>query len=74
MYENIVKLIGKTPMVRLKKEKGLADIYVKLEKFNPSGSIKDRAAHQMIIDAEIDGKLQKGDIILEPTSGNTGVA
>jgi cysteine synthase len=74
MYENIVKLIGKTPMVRLKKEKGLADIYVKLEKFNPSGSVKDRAAHQMIVDAETDGKLQKGDIILEPTSGNTGVA
>jgi len=74
MYENIVKLIGKTPMVKLKKEKGLADIYVKLEKFNPSGSVKDRAAHQMIADAETDGKLQKGDIILEPTSGNTGVA
>ncbi len=74
MYENIVELIGKTPMVRLKKEKGLADIYVKLEKFNPSGSVKDRAAHQMIVDAETDGKLQKGDIILEPTSGNTGVA
>jgi len=74
MYENIVKLIGNTPMVKLKKEKGLADIYVKLEKFNPSGSIKDRAAHQMILDAQTDGKLKKGDIILEPTSGNTGVA
>ncbi|OQY40665.1 MAG: cysteine synthase A [Fusobacteriia bacterium 4572_74] len=74
MYENIVELIGNTPMVRLKKEKGLADIYVKLEKFNPSGSVKDRAAYQMIIDAETDGKLKQGNIILEPTSGNTGVA
>jgi len=74
MYENIVKLIGNTPMVKLKKEKGLADIYVKLEKFNPSGSIKDRAAYQMILDAQTDGKLKKGDTILEPTSGNTGVA
>ena len=74
MYENIVKLIGNTPMVKLKKEKGLADIYVKLEKFNPSGSIKDRAAHQMILDAQTDGRLKKGGVILEPTSGNTGVA
>lgn len=74
MYENIVQLIGNTPMVKLKKEKGLADIYVKLEKFNPSGSIKDRAAYQMILDAQTDGKLKKGNIILEPTSGNTGVA
>ena len=74
MYKNIVELIGNTPMVKLKNEKGLADIYVKLEKFNPSGSIKDRAAYQMIIDGEIEGKLKKGNIILEPTSGNTGVA
>jgi cysteine synthase A len=74
MYENIIQLIGNTPMVKLKKEKGLADIYVKLEKFNPSGSIKDRAAYQMILDAQTDGKLKKGNIILEPTSGNTGVA
>lgn len=74
MYENIVKLIGNTPMVKLKKEKGLADIYIKLEKFNPSGSIKDRAAYQMLLDAQTHGKLQQGDIILEPTSGNTGVA
>lgn len=74
MYKNIVELIGNTPMVKLKKEKGLADIYIKLEKFNPSGSVKDRAAYQMIIDAQIDGKLQKGNTILEPTSGNTGVA
>ncbi|MGB6129901.1 MAG: cysteine synthase A [Psychrilyobacter sp.] len=74
MYSNIVELIGNTPMVKLKKEKGLSDIYVKLEKFNPSGSIKDRAAYQMIVDAEADGKLNQGDIILEPTSGNTGVA
>lgn len=74
MYKNIVELIGNTPMVKLKKEKGLADIYVKLEKFNPSGSIKDRAAYQMIVDAQTNGKLKEGDIILEPTSGNTGVA
>ncbi|RUA09939.1 MAG: cysteine synthase A [Fusobacteria bacterium] len=74
MYKNIIELIGNTPIVKLKPEKGLADIYVKLEKFNPSGSIKDRAALQMILDAIENKKLKKGDTILEPTSGNTGVA
>ena len=74
IYKNIIELIGNTPIVKLKPEKGLADIYVKLEKFNPSGSIKDRAALQMILDAIENKKLKKGDTILEPTSGNTGVA
>ena len=74
MYKNIIELIGNTPMIKLKSEGNMADIYVKLEKFNPSGSIKDRAALQMIRDAIEDKKLKKGDTILEPTSGNTGVA
>ncbi|MCK5780482.1 MAG: cysteine synthase A [Psychrilyobacter sp.] len=74
MYKNIIELIGNTPMIKIKTDEESADVYVKLEKFNPSGSIKDRAALQMILDAEKEGNLKKGGIILEPTSGNTGIA
>ncbi len=77
VYENVSSLIGKTPLVRLsgyKKEKSLnADILGKLEYFNPAGSIKDRVALYMIADAEEKGLLNKNSVIIEPTSGNTGI-
>ncbi|MCI5839201.1 MAG: cysteine synthase A [Peptoniphilaceae bacterium] len=76
IYNNISKLVGKTPLVKLEslKKDSRADIYVKLEKNNPGASIKDRAALYMILDAEEKGLLKKGDTIVEPSSGNTGVA
>ncbi|WP_409069151.1 cysteine synthase A [Clostridium sp. FAM 1755] len=75
VYEDSINLIGNTPMFKLKnmKEENMADVYVKLEKFNPGGSIKDRAALGMIEEAEKMGKIKPGDIIVEPTSGNTGI-
>jgi cysteine synthase A len=76
LRNNTLDLIGKTPMVRLTKltTEDMADVYVKLESFNPGGSVKDRAAYQMIIDAEALGHLKSGSVIIEPTSGNTGIA
>ncbi|MCB2289142.1 cysteine synthase A [Clostridium sp. CS001] len=76
MYNNVLDMIGSTPMLRLNKlVKGdMADIFVKLEKFNPAGSIKDRAALGMIEKAEELGLLKDGYTIVEPTSGNTGIA
>lgn len=75
LYENSIELIGNTPMFKLNnmREENMADVYVKLEKFNPGGSIKDRAALGMIEEAEKDGKIKPGDVIVEPTSGNTGI-
>ncbi|MCQ2463453.1 MAG: cysteine synthase A [Clostridia bacterium] len=77
IYENIGQLIGKTPLLRVNnliKENGLqADILVKLEYFNPAGSAKDRVALNMLDEAEKSGKLKNGTVIIEPTSGNTGV-
>ena len=77
VYNNAFELIGKTPLIRLNKiEKhfGLkSSIYAKVESFNPAGSIKDRAAYNMIIQKEKRGELKKGSIIIEPTSGNTGI-
>ena len=75
IYENIVDLIGKTPSVRLNHivDENMAEVYVKLEYFNPTGSIKDRAAMQMVKEMALSGKLKKGDTIVEPTSGNTGI-
>ena len=75
VYENIVQTIGKTPIVKLSgvKEAGMAEIYAKLEFFNPGGSVKDRIAAGMILGMQKDGRLKKGDTIVEPTSGNTGV-
>ncbi len=71
---NVAELIGNTPLVKLgKMNDGKARILLKLEYFNPSGSVKDRAALAMIDDAERSGKLQKGSLIIEPTSGNTGI-
>ena len=74
--KNITELIGNTPLVRLNKlTKGLgAEVVVKLESFNPCSSLKDRIGLSMIEDAEKQGKIDKDTIILEPTSGNTGVA
>ncbi|WP_311530762.1 cysteine synthase A [uncultured Anaerococcus sp.] len=70
------ELIGNTPLLKLNslKKEGRADIYVKVEKNNIAGSIKDRIALYMIEEAEKNGELQKGGTIVEPTSGNTGVA
>ncbi|WP_411954165.1 cysteine synthase A [Alkalibacillus sp. S2W] len=75
VVNNITDLIGDTPLVKLNKlspEDG-ADIYLKLEFFNPSGSVKDRAAYNMMIEAENAGELKAGSTIIEPTSGNTGI-
>jgi cysteine synthase A len=75
MVSSIVDLIGETPVVRLHRLTGPedAEVYVKLEYFNPSGSVKDRAAYNLIAQAEKDGTLQPGGTIIEPTSGNTGI-
>lgn len=71
---NLTELIGNTPLVRLNKlNNGGADVVVKLEYFNPANSVKDRAAYQMILDAEQDGKINQETLIIEPTSGNTGI-
>ena len=74
-YDNILDTIGATPVVRLNKSSAPDDVkvWVKLEAFNPAGSVKDRPALNMIIDAEKRGVLKLGDTIVEPTSGNTGI-
>ena len=72
---NIAELIGNTPLVKLNRlpDSEGANVYVKLESFNPSGSVKDRAAYNMIVTAENNGELVPGATIIEPTSGNTGI-
>ncbi len=75
VYESILDTIGQTPVVRLQKMAPKnAQVYVKIESFNPAGSIKDRAVLRMIDDAEEKGLLKSGGVIVEPTSGNTGIA
>ncbi|WP_024614805.1 cysteine synthase A [Clostridium sp. Ade.TY] len=75
IYNNSLEMIGNTPILKMRStDKDSADIYVKLEKFNVGGSVKDRAALGMIEKAEKNGILKEGDIIVEPTSGNTGIA
>ena len=78
VYTSILECIGETPLVRLsgiEKEYGCqAQLYGKIEYFNPAGSVKDRAAYEMICQAERDGKLSKGGTVIEATSGNTGIA
>lgn len=74
IFNNITETIGKTPLVRLNKiNKSQATVLVKLESFNPGGSVKDRIALSMIESAEKSGALKPGDVIIEPTSGNTGI-
>lgn len=75
IYASSLELIGKTPIVKLNQivPEGAADVYVKLEFFNPGSSVKDRIALSMVEDAEKDGRLKAGDTIVEPTSGNTGI-
>lgn len=75
IYTSIDQLIGNTPLLKLNRivPEDAADVYVKLEFFNPAGSIKDRIALAMIEKAEAEGKLKPGDTIIEPTSGNTGI-
>lgn len=71
---SIIELIGNTPLVRVNKlNESEAEVYVKLESFNPLSSAKDRVALAMIEAAEREGKLKKGSVIIEPTSGNTGI-
>ncbi|MFP3322580.1 cysteine synthase A [Planococcus sp. SIMBA_160] len=74
-YDSITDLIGDTPVVKLNRivPEGAADVYVKLEMFNPTKSVKDRAAYNMIKQAEESGELKQGSTIIEPTSGNTGI-
>lgn len=77
VYDSILDLVGKTPLVELKRieeKEGLqAKLIVKVESFNPAGSVKDRIAKAMIEDAEAKGLLKEGSVIIEPTSGNTGI-
>ena len=77
IYTSADQLIGKTPLLELvhieKEEKLEAKVLAKLEYFNPAGSVKDRIAKAMIDDAEASGKLKPGSVIIEPTSGNTGI-
>lgn len=77
VYKSAAELIGKTPLlelVHIEQDLGLkAKLFGKLEYFNPTGSIKDRAAISMIVDAEQKGLLKQGATIIEPTSGNTGI-
>jgi cysteine synthase A len=75
IINNIYEIIGKTPLVKLNNScEEMGDILVKIESFNPGGSIKDRAALYMIKDAEEKGVLKEGGTIIEPTSGSTGIA
>ena len=77
IYDNILELVGNTPLLHLNRiienEKLQADLYAKVESYNPAGSVKDRAALHMIESAEAEGKLKDGGTIVEGTSGNTGI-
>ena len=78
VYQSVDELAKRTPLLalnKLKKEQNLqANIFAKLEYFNPTGSVKDRAAKAMLDEAEKSGKLNRNAVIIEPTSGNTGIA
>lgn len=73
-FQNILETIGNTPVVKINKLfNSDSEVWIKLEKSNPGGSIKDRIALSMIEDAEAKGLLNKDSVIIEPTSGNTGI-
>ncbi|MBU5591376.1 cysteine synthase A [Clostridium sp. MSJ-4] len=76
IFNNVLEMIGNTPLLKLENlmKENEGEIYLKLEKYNPAGSVKDRAALGMIEKAEETGALKAGDVIVEPTSGNTGIA
>src|SRR5579872_5367767 len=76
IYDNLADTFGNTPLVKIPRlNRGLgATVLVKMESFNPAGSVKDRIGVAMIEAAERDGKLKAGRIVIEPTSGNTGIA
>lgn len=76
IYNNLLEMVGNTPVIKLNNVADVngADVYVKLEGKNPGGSVKDRAALSMIVEAEKSGVLKKGMTIIEPTSGNTGIS
>ena len=77
IYSSLTELIGHTPLLEVRRiakaEKLKAKVIVKIESFNPGGSVKDRAALSMIETAEKEGRLKPGSLIIEPTSGNTGI-
>lgn len=75
IYKTITELVGQTPIIKLNRliPNEAADVYVKLEAFNPGSSVKDRIALSMIEAAEAEGLISPGDVIIEPTSGNTGI-
>lgn len=75
VVNDMTELIGDTPLLKLNKvvPEGAADVYIKMEMFNPSKSVKDRAAYNMVKVAEEEGLIKPGDTIIEPTSGNTGI-
>lgn len=78
IYENLLDLVGKTPLLQISSFSSMCGLktplIAKLELFNPAGSVKDRIAKNMILQAEKEGYLKKGSVIIEPTSGNTGIA
>ncbi|MPM39858.1 Cysteine synthase [bioreactor metagenome] len=76
LYNNVLEMIGNTPIIKLNNivSNEMAEVYVKLEKYNPAGSVKDRAAIGMVEEAERLGLLKPNSVIVEPTSGNTGIA
>lgn len=75
LYNNVLEMIGNTPILKLNNitDNDMSEVYLKLEKFNPGGSVKDRASLGMIENAEKEGRIKPGDTIIEPTSGNTGI-
>ncbi len=77
VYEDVLGLVGSTPLVRIRnlgRESPRAEVWAKMEQQNPAGSVKDRIALAMIDAAERDGRLKPGGVVIEPTSGNTGIA
>ena len=75
LCNNILETIGNTPLVKLDRlgSSLKCNLYGKVEFFNPGGSIKDRIAYNMVTKAEAEGRIKKGDTLIEPTSGNTGI-